>query len=550
MGYYSTHVLLSCLVLFFIIPAQCYTNQDDFECIACKGAFEFLDSYLAAYGNDILQYVQPICTVIAPYLNSLIGEVECNPQEPQTCIDLCKGMITSWGPVIADVFVSLELDPAVTCGKLEICPPINGSTPPVYPKTKLSPSGTIPNPSKGTIFHVSDIHYDRNYAPNTNTNCEMPVCCHVTYGTGPSKPLGDFSCDVPELLVKDMLNQIKNFTPNYMIYTGDTPAHDLWLQTHDTNVGAIINVTTWTLDALPASTKYFPTLGNHAGAPVDNFGGPLFDAWLYGPVGDLWSKFLPNSAIVSFKWGGYYVALMEPGLWVIALQTNYYDDSNLWLDSIVEKDISGQFAWFADVLSQIASFGEKAIVIAHEKPKSFKTPGPWQQWYLNLATQYKDVIKGHFFGHNHCDLFNVLHDPASNGTVPIAVALMPSSLTPVSNDSNPSFRIIDYDQKTKTILDYHQYRTDLALDNIKGYYTWEKAYSALADWHIPDMSPKSWQSVGERIGSNVTDWTFFRFQYHGGLKYYPFEGLDTNQKVAKCSVLGDTDITYTLCMKQ
>lgn len=36
--------------------------------------------------------------------------------------------------------------------------------------------------------------------------------------------------------------------------------------------------------------------------------------------------------ISSFKWGGYYTAVMEPGLRVIALQTNYYDSMNEWLD--------------------------------------------------------------------------------------------------------------------------------------------------------------------------------------------------------------------------
>jgi len=426
---------------------------------------------------------------------------------------------------------------------------VNGTEPPIYPKTKLSPSGTMANPVVGSIFHVSDIHYDHNYTPMTNTNCEMPVCCHSTYGPGPASPLGDYNCDSPEIMVKDMLNQIKNFTPNYLIYTGDTPAHDLWLQTHESNVGAIVNVTFWTLDALPIATKYFPVLGNHAAAPVDNFGGPLYDNWLYGPVGDLWSKFLPSSAILTFKWGGYYVANMEPGLWVIGLQTNYYDTSNLWLEDLVEKDISGQFAWFSDVLSQIASFGEKVLIIGHEKPLSF-AKGPWQQWYLNLTTVYKDIIMGHLFGHNHCDLFQVFHDPASNGTVPVGVVHMPSSLTPDSNNTNPSFRLLDYDQKEKKILDYHQYRTNLDEDESLGYITWYKAYSALSDWKIPDMSPSSWQSIGERIGTNQADWLFFREQYHGGLKYYPLEPLDTSQKAAKCAVLGDTDITYQLCMNQ
>uniref|UniRef100_A0A6B2L3Q1 Uncharacterized protein n=1 Tax=Arcella intermedia TaxID=1963864 RepID=A0A6B2L3Q1_9EUKA len=457
-------------------------------------------------------------------------------------------MIRSWGPTVVDVFVALELDPQSSCAKIDLCPPVNGSATPVYPKPKLTPSGPFPNPATGTIFHVSDIHYDHFYTTGTNTDCGMPVCCHPTYGNGPAGTFGDYNCDTPKILVQDMLNQMKNANPDYLIYTGDTPAHDLWLQTHKSNVDTILNVTQWVLERLPAKTKYFPALGNHAAAPVDNFGGPLRDFWLYGPVGDLWSKFLPTDAVVSFKFGGYYTAVMEPGLRVIALQTNYYDNNNLWLKSLQQPDIAGQLTWLGDVLSQIKALGEKAIIIAHEKPASF-AKGPWQQMYLSLINQYKDIIVTHFMGHNHNDLFQVLHDPSSNGSVPISVVFIPSSLTPVGNTSNPSYRIYSYDQLSKEVLDFVQYRVDLVLANQNGYLDWYQAYTAKKDWKISDMSPKSWQSVGERIGANVQDWNFFKTQYHGGVKYFPPEQLDKNQKVAMCTVLGDSDETYATCMK-
>jgi len=265
-------------------------------------------------------------------------------------------------------------------------------------------------------------------------------------------------------------------------------------------------------------------------------------------LGDLWSAFLPRDSIVSFKWGGYYTAVMEPGLRAIVLQSNYYDASNLWLKTLTQPDIAGQFTWLADILSQIKALGEKAFIIAHEKPKSFAS-GPWQQMYLQLATEYQDIIVAHFLGHNHCDLFQVFHDPSSNGTKPIGVGFTPSSLTPGGNDSNPSFRLYDYDQATKSLLDYHQYRADLLEGNTQGYLTWVNVYSAKKDWGVVDMSPSSWQGIGERIGKNASDWKFYRFQYHGGLKYYPPENIDTNQRAAMCQVLGDTDITSGSCMK-
>lgn len=517
------------------------------QCEICKEGIGWIQEIVEKYGNEVIQFIKPICNIIGPFLNDLIGSSECNPEIPQTCIDLCEGMISSWGPLIADVFSSIDLDPETDCGRVGLCPPPN-HTKPIYPKPKLVPSGKMENATVGTIFHLSDIHYDRNYVPGTRTDCGLPVCCHSTYGPGnPGAGIyGDYNCDVPEVLVKGVLHEIQVRNPTYVFYTGDTPAHDLWLQTHELNVGAITNVTQWTLANLPSTTKYFPVIGNHAGAPVDEFGGPAKDFWLYGPVGDLWSKFLPKDSIVSFKWGGYYTAVMEPGLRVIGLQTNYYDDMNQWLDKD-NPDIAGQLAWLEDVLSQIANLGEKAIIIGHEKPLSF-TSGPWQGLFMTIISKYKDVITSTLWGHNHCDYFQVMHDP-TDGVTPIGTIFMPSSVTPISNTTNPSYRVFKYDQTTKLLLDYAQYRLDLPAANKNGYLTWEVAYTALSGFNIPDMSPSSWQSVGEKIGTDVDMWNFFKSVYHGGVVYYQPEGLDKNQTEAKCIVLGDTDKTYEMCMK-
>eukprot|EP01126_Amoeba_proteus_P013841 TRINITY_DN15941_c0_g1_i1.p1 TRINITY_DN15941_c0_g1~~TRINITY_DN15941_c0_g1_i1.p1 ORF type:complete len:468 (-),score=79.69 TRINITY_DN15941_c0_g1_i1:78-1301(-) len=403
------------------------------------------------------------------------------------------------------------------------------------------------NPVIAKLFHHSDVHYDRNYVSGTRTDCGLPVCCHETYGSGDAGLFGNYNCDSPEILVKAMLHQLSVHLPSYILYSGDTPAHDLWMQTHESNVGAILNLTQWTLEALPSNTKYFPVLGNHAAAPVDEFGGPLKDYWLYGPVGDSWMKFLPREAIVSFKWGGYYTAVMEPGLRVIGLQTNYYDTLNKWLDP-TNPDIAGQFAWLEDVLSQVDALGEKVIILGHEKPSSF-SPDPWQSIYLNLVAQYQHIIVASLFGHSHHDFFQVLHYPDSNGTQPMGVALLCSSLTPDGNASNPSFRVYTYDQKSKALLDYTHYRFGLAQGNKDGKIVWQEAYSALKDYNIPDLSASSWQTVGERIGSDVNYWKFFLTVYFGGLQeYHPPEGLDSNQRLAMCRVLGDSDVNYNLCV--
>lgn len=93
---------------------------------------------------------------------------------------------------------------------------------------------------------------------------------------------------------------------------------------------------------------------------------------------------------------------------MIALQTNYYDPMNLYLRlGSKHWDIAGQLAWFEDVLSQIAALGEKAIIMAHEKPGSL-TEGIWAIKIVSLLDKYRDNIQALYFGHNHNDMFHII----------------------------------------------------------------------------------------------------------------------------------------------
>lgn len=105
-----------------------------------------------------------------------------------------------------------------------------------------------------------------------------------------------------------------------------------------------------TLEKLLPGQKYWPVLGNHAGAPVNHFGGPFHDHWLNGPVAKQWGSFIGYDSPRTIAWGGYYTAPMEHGVHIIALQSNYYDSMNLFLQwSVSHWDIAGQLAWLDDV---------------------------------------------------------------------------------------------------------------------------------------------------------------------------------------------------------
>lgn len=91
-------------LVFFLVLALSYSvfaEPQGLECSVCMASVKFVQDVVEEYGNDVIQFIKPICNVIYPFLNQLIGESECDPKIPQTCIDLCEGMIRSWGPLIA-----------------------------------------------------------------------------------------------------------------------------------------------------------------------------------------------------------------------------------------------------------------------------------------------------------------------------------------------------------------------------------------------------------------------------------------------------------------
>lgn len=227
-----------------------------------------------------------------------------------------------------------------------------------------------------------------------------------------------------------------------------------------------------------------------------------------------------------------------------------YDEGN-W-------DIAGMLHWLEHVLAQIAALGEKALIIGHEKPGCFRK-GPWPDRYMQLVTKYKDaIVPGSLFGHQHSDSFNLLWSSAGNASTgsgnlshaqPVGVAFAPSSLTPLYNCSNPSYRVYELSAATLELRDYAQWRMDLALANKRGYPTWFEAYRARRDYKLADMSPTAWLEAGKRVGSDQQACEFMSLQVNGGL--WPSNDCASPQgrKDFMCSVITTFEKEYDYCMQ-
>lgn len=68
-----------------------------------------------------------------------------------------------------------------------------------------------------------------------NNNCGEPLCCRERNGPGANASSqagawGDYQCDTPVPLLESLFAHISamNPPPDFILYTGDSPAHDIW----------------------------------------------------------------------------------------------------------------------------------------------------------------------------------------------------------------------------------------------------------------------------------------------------------------------------------
>ena len=70
---------------------------------------------------------------------------------------------------------------------------------------------------------------------------------------------GDYQCDIPLRTLETMLSQMAESQElDYIIYTGDSPAHDVWIQSTDRNLENEVTV-------LNLIQSYFPDTPTYLG---------------------------------------------------------------------------------------------------------------------------------------------------------------------------------------------------------------------------------------------------------------------------------------------
>ncbi|XP_070533264.1 sphingomyelin phosphodiesterase-like [Ptychodera flava] len=489
------------------------------ECSICKFAIGLLQRLLLvkATEDEIISIATEICQV---------GKMESKR--------VCKYIVEEFKDEFFYVVDNLVLSPEEACGILfgsscghsydprffwNLTLP-NVPKPPVVPPKPPKPGSPITK-----VLQLSDFHYDRYYQPGSNAECGEPMCCRANDGKpGPSVQgagkYGDYrNCDAPKILLDSLFQHLRTSEKfDYILMTGDLPAHDVWNQSRTDQLTVLEDITDMFLKYYPGM-KVYPAVGNHESAPVNSFPpeyvtGDLSISWLYDAFVYQWvnkTGWLPPDTIPTIKRGGYYTVQLQPGLRLVSLNMNMCNSGNYWL-LLNATDPTGELEWLINVLQMAETNKEKVHIIGHNHPSSCMKAFGWN--YYKIVDRYESTITAQFFGHAHIDYFEVFYDEETL-TRPTSVAYISGSVTPFQS-LNPSYRLYDidgnYSESSTVVLEHYTNVLNLTEVNLTDKPRWFREYTAKTAFNMTSLLPSDWQKVIENFKKNDTMFqNFYRY---------------------------------------
>ena len=219
--------------------------------------------------------------------------------------DICYAAVGRYGPIVIESTLKRLLNSENICSLLYICEPsIEYESIEDYAKRILK--SNINNIKENDIINnininnnnnqnsefnfvqITDTHIQLDYQIGKVINCNIPLCCRDTpeelgfknnknhegkeikyslkYGA-----VG--KCDGNIEVLKSLAKKIKSQKIDFILFTGDFGAHDVW----EINQDDIIRITQISVDLIVneigEQIPIFPAIGNHEKAPPDIFMG-------------------------------------------------------------------------------------------------------------------------------------------------------------------------------------------------------------------------------------------------------------------------------------
>ncbi|XP_037582505.1 acid sphingomyelinase-like phosphodiesterase 3b [Dermacentor silvarum] len=427
---------------------------------------------------------------------------------------------------------------------------------------------TSPHDDIGYFWHVTDFHVDKDYS----TRGSRDLSCHRDANRTTLDDIGaygDFLCDAPKLLAQSAVEAMERIHPttDFILWTGDNLPHVSGITWAD-----MFNETRWIGDLLWRWARrhrsfVVPTLGNHDWVPanaMESKNATLYRGFL---IHAGFNQLLPEDAWATFEQGGYYSRQLSKNIRLVCL------NSVLWYSSNKGErpgPSDPQMAWLRDQLHDAQHQGQKVFISGHIGPGYFSRSLVGQpasvvffedinDRYQDLIAQYKDIVAGQFFGHQHMNAFVLLSD--KNGS-PVSSMHLAGSVTPwgskdpvyrsLSEPTNPCVRLYTYRRSTGELLDYSVYYLNLDKANAAAASQqqpeWEFLYSASKDFGQRDLSTDSMVELAHRLTASPELLSRY-INLSSALK-------DTGpcdascRKTMLCAVLGSRHDSHAACISQ
>ncbi len=338
------------------------------------------------------------------------------------------------------------------------------------------------------IIKHNIVNNDNNNNPNSTTNNNSGTFwwftdMHVDVW-GNMKETPECAWTPSEQMISG-LNAMKeiNGEPDFILMSGDIvhfPKRNVSDLTPELILLTIEQVTAWVMKTFP-NAKLYGALGNHDLSPSNNWPTtPSESKWLFDKLVDIWSPWLPETALKTLGETGWYSADVDgvPGLRIITPNTNYWAFYNTYL--IFNSTIADiQWKWIESELERAWNDGVKVYINGHHPPvgqyEGNSADDFWPMYtqkYVQLMEKYHAIIVAGFFGHEHVDEFrlmrkcNYYYKPSNTSTVnnctgdPFGVVFVGQCM---SNCGSPSFREWTFDKTSMELQDYKSYVYDEAI---------------------------------------------------------------------------------------
>ncbi|TRY83160.1 hypothetical protein DNTS_020663 [Danionella cerebrum] len=419
-----------------------------------------------------------------------------------------------------------------SCGHFDIYAPWNVSLPPIPKPPVKPPTPPKPGSPQSRVLFLTDIHWDAEYAEGGLVDCKKPLCCRNETGRSKHRHTGAGywgtygNCDLPLHTVENLLENAALSGPwDWVYWTGDIPAHNVWSQTREQQLNELVTITRLIHKHLGPNVTVYPAVGNHESTPVNSFPPPFVHGnhssrWLYDTMAKEWAPWLPKKALDTIRHAGFYTLQIEPGLRLVSLNMNFCARENYWL-MVNSTDPANQLQWLVQTLQEAENAGDKVHIIGHIPPGLCLSSWSWN--YYHIINRYESTVSGQFFGHTHVDEFEMFYDEETL-TRPVSVAFIAPSVTTYIN-LNPGYRVYYVDgnhpSSSRMVLDHETFILNLTLANNQPSNpdpnpTWDLLYRASEVYGLSTLFPSDMDMLLKALQTDDRLFQRFWYLFHKG----------------------------------